>query len=354
MKKIPAYFISSFLIAMLLALEVAAEDRVREYARLKNQIVDMDKTAREIMARLYQMNEKLKGLSKKRDRITNDLLKKEAEVRALSKDILKIEESLKSQRKLLSRRMRALYMLGEDKLLQVIFTAQSAEDLNQSLFYLKRFAQSDFKIVKGYRSDLEKLKVKQAELGKEVKRLLSLRGEMKEHQLDLDQEQRQKSVFLASLSDKRKNKLRKLRKVKSAVDPFDVSFFEQKGKLSQPVAGRLTRTYGVIENEKYGYQLAHKGFSYVAKAASAVKAVFKGRVVHMGHLPGYGKTVILDHGDHYYSVYSRLQNPKVTPGQEVSAEEILEEAASELYFEIRHFSDAIDPAAWLNLKGKSS
>ncbi|MGE0633330.1 MAG: murein hydrolase activator EnvC, partial [Pseudobdellovibrionaceae bacterium] len=68
---------------------------------------------------------------------------------------------------------------------------------------------------------------------------------------------------------------------------------------------------------------------------------------------GFGTTVILDHGDHYYSIYSGLSKVKVEIGDEIETRQVIAEAGwvpetgmPGLYFEVRHFSEATDPSSW--------
>ena len=75
-------------------------------------------------------------------------------------------------------------------------------------------------------------------------------------------------------------------------------------------------------------------------------------------LPNFGRTVILDHGDSYYSVYAFVSQLKVHEGDQVREGDVLAVSGSYsplfgpgLYFEIRHFTDAIDPKPWIKDAG---
>lgn len=354
MKKISLIFLT----ILAISSPSYAVEPIKKYEEIKNEIVDLDETSREIMANIYQMNRRLKTLSSRRGKIAMKLLTKENEVKNLTKEIVDLENSLKEQRKILARRMKALYMLGEDKIVQVIFTAQSAEDLNQSLFYLKRFAQKDFSIVANYKSDLKKLTKKQTRLNKEVRRLLGLRENLEKSEKNLNGKQDQKANYLSTLGKKRQKHLKALKSIKQKGSSdfsrlLDLSFFEKKGSVAAPFSGLLLRGYGIVENDEFGYKLIHKGLAYASEQPKPVRAVFKGRVVHKAEMLTYGQTVIIDHGDHYYTVYAGLNKPRVNIGDEVKAEQVIDESSAQLYFELRHFSDAINPIPWLSVKGSS-
>ena len=85
-----------------------------------------------------------------------------------------------------------------------------------------------------------------------------------------------------------------------------------------------------------------------------MRSVFGGQVVYEGLLDDYGASVIVDHGDHFYTVYTNAESTFVSQGDEVEPGQEIALAASansnqsrKIYFEIRHFSEAIDPGEWL-------
>lgn len=82
----------------------------------------------------------------------------------------------------------------------------------------------------------------------------------------------------------------------------------------------------------------------------------KGKLVFQGNLDGYGKTVILDHLDDYFTIYAHLSNIKrYKEGQWISREKLIgytgkvgstgEEA---LHFEVRYLNQALDPLLFLD------
>lgn len=51
---------------------------------------------------------------------------------------------------------------------------------------------------------------------------------------------------------------------------------------------------------------AHKGVDYVAKTGTRIKATGKGIITYRGHKGGYGKVVIIQHGQRYSTLYAHL------------------------------------------------
>ncbi len=64
--------------------------------------------------------------------------------------------------------------------------------------------------------------------------------------------------------------------------------------------------------------------------------------------------MIVDHGDHYYTVSGNLDEIDVKIGQEVASGERIgtvgdDGQGSRLYFEVRHGSRTVAPEVWLGL-----
>ena len=51
---------------------------------------------------------------------------------------------------------------------------------------------------------------------------------------------------------------------------------------------------------------AHKGVDYAASRGTPIKATGDGKVIHRGNKGGYGKTVIIQHGSSYSSLYAHM------------------------------------------------
>ena len=123
-------------------------------------------------------------------------------------------------------------------------------------------------------------------------------------------------------------------------------FQASRGRLLLPVLGRAE------------VKAAHRegtdgpGMEIRAPIGTGVRACFAGRVAFADRYGPYGRIVILDHGDHYYTVSGNLASIDVKIGAEVGAGERIGTVGDEgqgamLYFEIRHGSQTVPPLPWL-------
>jgi len=125
-------------------------------------------------------------------------------------------------------------------------------------------------------------------------------------------------------------------------------FAAARGRLLFPVAGRAE----VRPAHREGTD--GPGLEVHAPVGSAVRAVFAGRVAFADRYGPYGRIVILDHGDHYYTVSGDLDEIDVRIGQELGAGERIGTVGDDgqgpmVYFEVRHGSQTVAPGPWLGL-----
>jgi septal ring factor EnvC (AmiA/AmiB activator) len=133
-----------------------------------------------------------------------------------------------------------------------------------------------------------------------------------------------------------------------ASDTSNAGFAAARGRLLFPVAGRAE------------VRAAHRegtdgpGLEIHAPVGTVVRTVFAGRVAFADRYGPYGRIVIVDHGDHYYTVSGDLDEVDVKIGQELAVGERLGTVGDDgqgamLYFEVRHGSQTVAPGPWLGL-----
>jgi murein DD-endopeptidase MepM/ murein hydrolase activator NlpD len=127
-----------------------------------------------------------------------------------------------------------------------------------------------------------------------------------------------------------------------------VGFAASRGRLLFPVAGRAEARPARREGTN------GPGLEIRAPIGSVVRSVYAGRVAFADRYGPYGRIVIVDHGEHYYSVSGNLGSADVRVGDEVTPGERLGTVGDDgqgamLYFEIRHGTETLPPGTWLGL-----
>ena len=157
----------------------------------------------------------------------------------------------------------------------------------------------------------------------------------------LDRLEREKAAKLA------KQQAYQQQNIKQSVPtaPLVGHFARSKGNLPYPIRGAVIRRFG---DQTVGG--AHsKGITIAGRSAARVIAPFDGTVLFAGPFKNYGQVVILDHGDSYLTLLAGLDSVNPSVGQAVLAGEPIGQmkiAKAELYIEIRHEGQVLDPSGW--------
>ena len=125
-------------------------------------------------------------------------------------------------------------------------------------------------------------------------------------------------------------------------------FATERGKLMFPLEGR-GEPRSVRRDSADG-----PGIEIKTAPGTSVRAVFQGHVAFADRYGPYGRLIILDHGEHYYTVYANLGSFGVKVGDEVETGSKLGTVGDEgkgamLYFEVRHRTETVKPEPWLGL-----
>ncbi|MFW6051378.1 MAG: murein hydrolase activator EnvC family protein [Myxococcota bacterium] len=120
-------------------------------------------------------------------------------------------------------------------------------------------------------------------------------------------------------------------------------FGAQRGRLAMPVAGELR-----VRETDLGEGPALR---FETRAGRAVRAAAEGRVAFSDQHAPYGRLVIVDHGDGYYTVYGGLGRVDVQVGDYVGKSARIGSVGSDdgLVFEVRRRTRSLEPRSWLGI-----
>ncbi len=134
------------------------------------------------------------------------------------------------------------------------------------------------------------------------------------------------------------------------------TFEANKGKLPWPVAeGIITGKHGEQPHPVLkGITIKNNGVDISTKKDAPVRAVFEGEVTGLATVPGFGKVVMIRHGE-YLSVYSNLRDVLVKKGDKIKTKQNIgvvetdDNGKTEVHFEIWKGSTLMNPETWLFL-----
>lgn len=130
-------------------------------------------------------------------------------------------------------------------------------------------------------------------------------------------------------------------------------FHRLKGTLLPPVSRPPSHGYGPRKQRGSMSYVRHTGMTWKVDRGTDVRATAGGLVAFASDFEGYGKLIIIDHGDDYHSLYAHLANVQVEVGDRVGRGDSIADTGAtgsfegpKLYFELRRYGKPIDPADW--------
>lgn len=121
-----------------------------------------------------------------------------------------------------------------------------------------------------------------------------------------------------------------------------------------PVHGRITAGFGERLDPFSGEGAFHPGVDIAAPYGTDVEAAGDGMVIAAGRDAGYGRCILIDHGDGISTRYAHLSKILVVLGEEVKRGEIIGDVGMSgrttgphLHYEVLIHGDPVNPARFL-------
>jgi murein hydrolase activator len=343
---------------------------------------------RRLQGQVHDVNDELTNLERQREsthRIVNEIERQigglASQLDRSSAELILAQDNLAERRAVLERRLVDIYKRGKLHTFQVLLAAEGFGDLLSRYKYLFLTSEQDRSLVE----DVEKLRnrvvtqrnsilnvrgeldrrrdEREAEFSKysalaseRTRKLQTLQRSARstERRLTaLQKDEARLNGLLASLERARRDELARGALRGTVTTPGSITTADL-GNLDWPVEGGIVYRFG-RDTLPSGGIIRWNGVGIAASVGTPVKAVETGTVRLVGQFGTYGLTVVVEHGNGYYSVYSHLEAAAVKLGNTVSKGGVIGKVGGEnsdygphLHFEIRGENQiALDPATWL-------
>jgi murein hydrolase activator len=353
----------------------------KELEGIKKRISREEQRIRQVKKREGSVLQALSQIDRDLEKKTKDLNAASSKVAAIRIDMNKQEIetsrlrfSLDERRKLLMKRAVALYRWSRGGTFWIGLNGDVPPGvLLQRKRYLAATVFFDQELVQKLGDEIAyqgKLKI---ELGQKKQELDDQRRIVAQLRDSVRKEAESKKHLLASLRQEKESRVRALKELEQAALRLQKMIDEMsrravskspgastgagleamRGKLQWPVRGEVTGGFGKTKHREFSAEVFRAGIDIEAPMGEEIRAVEQGTVVFADRFAGYGRMVIIDHGERYFSVYAHLSEIFKKKGSVVRRSETLGRvgdsdslAGAKLYFEIRKDGKSIDPLPW--------
>jgi septal ring factor EnvC (AmiA/AmiB activator) len=367
------------LAALCLAAPLRAEEEDelealrRAIGEHRERVERAEQEARSLFESLEEMERAIEALAADARRARGEAGAARARLLELAAEQAELDRRLAGARQALSARAVALYKDGEPGPLRVLFSSESLPDLLRRMELLRLLAERDRSLIREAQGAGERLRAARAEARRVAEEGEAAAARLALRSSELERERAARRALLARVrSDRRRGReaLYELERAARALEETlerlgrsparglparpALPFASRRGRLESPVEGRLAGSFGRVVDREFATETFRKGVELEAEAGSLVRAVAEGEVRFAGWFRGYGKLVILDHGDDWFTVSGHLDELAVEVGARVAEGDpigTVGETGSlhgpRLYFEVRRGGTPQDPLEWL-------
>lgn len=294
------------------------------------------------------------------------LEKAEFEAQDVARRLARTERAMAS-------RANALYRAGRLGMLPVLFAAEGLQDFLSRVQTLRRLLSHDATLLAQHRAESRALIETREKAARAADEREAARSAFQERSGELTAERGRKQTLVSQLGASRARERAALAELETAARALEETvaalpagelsggildgppFSSQKGRLPYPVHAPIARDFGRVVDSEFQTETFRKGADFDAPAGTPVRSIAAGRVRYAGRFRGYGNTVILDHGEDYFTVSAHLSRIDVELGDSVAARAEIGEvgdsgslSGAHLYFEVRRGAEPLDPESWLD------
>ena len=367
-------------------------------------------TSKSLQSELDQNEAEINRLSRKEYQAELKINAISKQMVSSSKEKQVLADRVKVEKEILAKQLLAMYSSGEESHLRLLLKQDDPSDISRTTKYFEYLNTSRVKRIQSVRKSLQDVENLEQKITKDSKALKALRVDLLANKKSLQGELSKNSKALKSAKSAEKTQRSKLnvlkkkeaalqavfdnlikkQKAKAAAEARKVAAAKQKeaqkskaaektiakkqpkkaapkgkqtnlnfvanrpfsalrGRLSWPVKGRISKSYGSRRNAKQTW----KGVLIKAPGGQRVHAVARGKVEYAGPLRGYGFVVILQHDKSYRTLYAYNRAVYRKTGDVVKAGAVIAAVGNSggqeenaLYFEIRKGASTKNPARW--------
>ena len=368
-----------------------------EELRYQNEAINkMKKEIEELSSKLRKANINETTISKRISNLDEEIalvnrliqsLKKEEEraknkINVLKVDIKKKENELNTMRDRYEERVVNTYLKGRISDLEKVLSSTSWRQAIYRTQYLKVISSIEQKMTREIESlllkinkdklKLESLLMQSISLKRDKqKQMSSIRKMRIKREKELTRIRQDKSALANYMQEKgagvkqletiikkvledkaRSEREARIRKQQEALKTKEFNLL--KGQLPWPTEGRVISKFGKQWNAQLKTTTDNPGIDIKGQPGSPIRSTMSGIVTTVTYIRGYGTTIIIDHGDGFYTVYSHVTNIQTHVDSEVRSGDVIAYMGdsgsingSKLHFEVWGKGQKLDPEKWL-------
>ncbi len=333
------------------SLQEAQDEKAQLEKALKeaqSTIEDLKDSKGDIESKVTELNQQLIDISARITDLENQLTAKSEDIQETKDELAEAKEREAQQYADMKVRIQFMYENGQTSYLEALLSSRNISEFLNSADYIAQIQSYDRQKLTEYQDTVESIVNLEAQLEQEYTDLEALKSTVESNKATVAAMMRQKESELADISGDIEDAqsdadyyaaeiqaqeeliaaIKRAEAEKAAAGVEEHPYTGGAFRWPCPSSTRVTSDYGTRVSPMSGASSNHKGIDIGASAGADIIAAADGTVTAASYSSAAGNYVMIDHGGGLYTVYMHASSLLVSPGQTVSAGDVIAKVGS--------------------------
>lgn len=333
------------------SLQEAQDEKAQLEKALKEAqgtIEDLKDSKGDIESKVTELNQQLIDISARITDLENQLTAKSEDIQETKDELAGAKEREAQQYADMKVRIQFMYENGQTSYLEALLSSRNISEFLNSADYIAQIQSYDRQKLTEYQDTVESSVNLEAQLEQEYTDLEALKSTVESNKATVAAMMRQKESELADISGDIEDAqsdadyyaaeiqaqeeliaaIKRAEAEKAAAGVEEHPYTGGAFRWPCPSSTRVTSDYGTRVSPMSGASSNHKGIDIGASAGADIIAAADGTVTAASYSSAAGNYVMIDHGGGLYTVYMHASSLLVSPGQTVSAGDVIAKVGS--------------------------
>ena len=333
------------------SLQEAQDEKAQLEKALKEAqgtIEDLKDSKGDIESKVTELNQQLIDISARITDLENQLTAKSEDIQETKDELAGAKEREAQQYADMKVRIQFMYENGQTSYLEALLSSRNISEFLNSADYIAQIQSYDRQKLTEYQDTVESIVNLEAQLEQEYTDLEALKSTVESNKATVATMMRQKESELADISGDIEDAqsdadyyaaeiqaqeeliaaIKRAEAEKAAAGVEEHPYTGGAFRWPCPSSTRVTSDYGTRVSPMSGASSNHKGIDIGASAGADIIAAADGTVTAASYSSAAGNYVMIDHGGGLYTVYMHASSLLVSPGQTVSAGDVIAKVGS--------------------------
>lgn len=333
------------------SLQEAQDEKAQLEKALKeaqSTIEDLKDSKGDIESKVTELNQQLMDISARITDLENQLTAKSEDIQETKDELAGAKEREAQQYADMKVRIQFMYENGQTSYLEALLSSRNISEFLNSADYIAQIQSYDRQKLTEYQDTVESIVNLEAQLEQEYTDLEALKSTVESNKATVAAMMRQKESELADISGDIEDAqsdadyyaaeiqaqeeliaaIKRAEAEKAAAGVEERPYTGGAFRWPCPSSTRVTSDYGTRVSPMSGASSNHKGIDIGASAGADIIAAADGTVTAASYSSAAGNYVMIDHGGGLYTVYMHASSLLVSPGQTVSAGDVIAKVGS--------------------------